>query len=126
MSLIFLYLVSSLLMMSTITCTSQLQVVFNTTELKLSHLSQPRSRPKLDSQRLMLCLLQVSDTSTKSEPKSITSLNLEFKLTILLVRQVSHFPPLFKKLRFSTVLPKASKTLLQQVNFNLSTAESPT
>jgi len=46
-------------MMSTIIYMSQELDVFNITELKPSHLFQPRLRLKLDSQKLTLCLLQV-------------------------------------------------------------------
>ena len=110
-------------MMSTITCTSQLQVVFSTIELKHSHLCQSRSRPKLDSQKLMLCLLQVWDILTKLEWKLIISLNHKLNITYSLEKLVFHLPPLFRKLRFCMVLPKVSRTLLKQVNSKLSTAK---
>lgn len=118
-----MFLVSSLLMISTITCTSHIQVVFNIIGLKLFHLFQSRLRPKLDSQKLTLCLLQVLDISTKSEMKLRISPKQEFKLTISLEKMVFHSPLPFKKLRFSTVLPKVLKTSPQLVNSKLSIRE---
>ena len=110
-------------MMSTIIYISHIQVVFKTIELKLFHLSQPRLRLKLDSQRLMLCLLQVSDILIKLKVKSMVSCNQEYKLTTSLVNTTFHYLQLSKKLRFSMVPLKKLKTSPLPVNSNLFMAE---
>lgn len=101
------------------------QVEFSTTEQKLFLSFQLRSRHKLDSQRPMLCLLQVLDTSIPWEVKSMDLWNKEFHITTWPEKAACQCLQLFKKLRSSMEHLKELKTSLPQVSFKLFTLEFP-